>query len=284
MSDIHEYISILVSSLLSLFGCTFILFLYYKYNELQGPAYKLISILAIIDIFHCIAFIIPTYNEDRKSILCICQAISITAITLASILWTSVISIFLYIGVVKKKPYEDKILKTLLFCIFLCLVVAFIPPLLSGFYEFTYKAGWCWIKNDNLRFFVLYFPLWLVIITNTGIYMVVIKHIKFASHIHPELKQLGHSMIRKLRMYPVILIISFLPVTLFRIFEYFKHDNKNEYFIIAAGTFTCLNGFFNAIVYGCTKNVRNVLTSGRVETPKYSRMEESPKGILIAQK
>ncbi|OMJ88257.1 hypothetical protein SteCoe_9842 [Stentor coeruleus] len=284
MSDVHEYISILVSSFLSLLGCTFILFLYYKYKSLQGQAYKLISILAIIDIFHCIAFMIPTYNEDIQSTRCICQAISITAITLASILWTFVISVFLYIGVVKKKSYEDKIFKVLFICIVLCLIVAFIPPLVSGFHNFTNKSGWCWIKDECLKFFVLYLPLWLVIITNTGIYMVVIKHLKLASDMHPELKHLGISMIRKLRMYPIILIISFLPVTMYRIFEFFKaDDDKNETFIIVAGMFTCLNGFFNAIVYGCTKNVRNVLTSRRVGIERYSRMEGSPKGISIAQ-
>ncbi|OMJ80131.1 hypothetical protein SteCoe_19672 [Stentor coeruleus] len=278
MTIVHAYIAVAISSGLSFLGCTFIISVYYKYKQLQGPAYKLISILSIIDIFRCFVFLIPTYGGAGDSPLCICQAIAITIFTLASILWTSVISIFLYITVVKKKIYEKQIPLALGICILISLLASFIPLINDDFDEYAISMGWCWIKNKDLKFFILYFPLWIVVILNTTIYMILIKHIRFESHLHPELHDLGLSVIRKLRMYPVLLIVSFLPAGILRSMQFFG-ASTSENFLIVAGAFACLNGFFNAIVYGCTQNVRFALTGRNVINSKESLLSNSSKGI-----
>lgn len=283
MTIIHAYISVAISSGLSFAGCAFILSVYCKYKELQGPAYKLIAILSVIDILRCITFFIPTYNNSKDSPLCICQAIAITGFTLASILWTSAISIFLYITVVKKKTYEKQIPLAIGICTFICLLASFLPLIKTNLDAYASSSGWCWIKDNKLRFYVLYFPLWIVIMLNTTIYMFVVKHVRFESNLHPELHNLGLSVIRKLRMYPVLLIVSFLPAALLRSLQFLGFETS-ETFVVIAGAFACLNGFFNAIVYGCTQNVRYVLTGRKAVSQKESLLSNSSNGISVAYK
>ncbi|OMJ85181.1 hypothetical protein SteCoe_13576 [Stentor coeruleus] len=280
MPDISPYISALISSTISLIGCTFILYVYFKYKELQGPAYKLISILVSFDILHCITFMVPTYTEKSGSTLCICQAFTITSVTLASILWTSVISFFLYLTVVKKKSCEIYINKAFITCDILCVIASFIPLATTDIKDYAHNEGWCWIKNEGIRLLVLYIPLWMVVVFNTVIYMIVIKHIRIESTLHPELYCIGQSMIRKLKMYPIILIVSFLPSTSLRVLQFFSNE-PHENFVIVASVFICLHGFFNSIVYGLTKNVRSTLLGQSAYSSKYSDYSSSDQGISL---
>lgn len=280
MPDINPYISAVISSTISLIGCTFILYVYFKYKELQGPAYKLISILVSFDILHCIAFMIPTYTEKSGSTLCICQAFAVTSVTLASIIWTSVISFFLYLTVVKKQSCESYINKALVICVIFCVIASFIPLTTTDIEGYAHNEGWCWIEDEEIRLFVLYIPLWIVIAFNAVTYMVVIKHIRIESSLHPELYRIGESMIRKLKMYPIILIVSFLPATFLRILQCFSEGSYEE-IVIFASIFICLHGFFNSIVYGCTKNVRSTLAGKKSKSLKYSNYSTPDQGISL---
>ena len=196
MDEKEIYISISISSSLSLIGCLFMITVYFKYNQLQGFAFKLIVYLAFLDLLHSILFLIPTYKSESTDNLCICQAFFITVVTLESVIWTSVISICLYASVVKKTNIDLYIDKVFVLVTIFCISVSFIP-MINGLNGYAERLGWCWIKNDLFKFILLYFPLWLIIISNALIYMIVIRRIKSELGEFSELRSYGKRLIRK---------------------------------------------------------------------------------------
>ena len=257
MDEKEIYISISISSSLSLIGCLMMIIVYFKYSELQSFAFKLIAYLAFLDLLHSILFLIPTYESASTDNICICQAFFITIVTLESVIWTSVISICLYVSVVKEANMDLYINKIFLYVTVFCISVSFIP-MLNGMDGYAARLGWCWIKDDLFKFILLYFPLWLIIILNAVIYMIVIRRIKSEFGKYRELISSGKPLIRKLRMYPILLIISFTPVTILRFLESIQEQSPVE-LIMISGVFTCLNGFLNFMVYGCTQQVREAV-------------------------
>lgn len=280
MNEERIYISISVSSTLSLLGCVFIIVVYFRHTELQGFAYKLIAYLALLDLLHCLLFLIPTYDLESTDGLCICQAFLITIVTLESVIWTSVISISLYFSVVRKVDVKGFVNKIFFYVTAFCSVVSFIP-MSKGADEYASRLGWCWLKNDLYKIILLYVPLWLIIILNSIIYMIVIRKVKSEFEVYKEINSLGKSIIRKLRMYPILLIVSFTPVTILRIFETINQSHS-ENLVIISGIFTCLNGFLNAMVYGCTRQVRElVFTSQAPRIVNYSVFSEASRNISL---
>ena len=59
-------------------------------------------------------------------------------------------------------------------------------------------------------------------------------------------------------MYPILLIISFTPVTVLRFLKGIESSIPIE-LVIISGAFTCLNGFLNSMVYGYTQQVREAV-------------------------
>jgi hypothetical protein len=126
-------------------------------------------------------------------------------------------------------------------------------------------AGWCWIgQNPEYdtrfyeRYFLFFIPLWTSIALNTLLFIFVYRAVRKTTINQKVLISLN----KKLKYYPIILVISFLPYTIKSIFEllnniYF-HRHKLELTIVA-GIFRSIIGLLNAIVYGFTQRVRKAL-------------------------
>ena len=261
MSDEEIYISVTIASILSLLGCSVIIILYFACKELQGFAFKLITYLSLLDLLHCIVFILPTYDSASNEPICILQSYLLTIITLESVIWTLIICIFIYLSVVKKLACDCYVTKTFVLLSFFCIFISLVPFTTSNFSNYASRLGWCWLKSDFYKFVLLYIPLWIIFFVNTAIYVIVIKTLRCELDGFED-TDVKKSIIRKLRFYPVLLIVSFTPVTILRITQFMNHK-PHEALIILSGVFTCLNGCFNFVVYGCTQQVRKILINRR---------------------
>lgn len=97
-----------IASSFSLLGSLFIISVYLNFKELRVFAFKLVAILSCLDAIHSIAFLIPTYDYDRVSTACQIQSVALTFCTLASVLWTAMIALALYLAVIKERKLTDR--------------------------------------------------------------------------------------------------------------------------------------------------------------------------------
>jgi hypothetical protein len=100
-----------------------------------------------------------------------------------------------------------------------------------------------------MRFIQFYIPLWFAIIYNFKIYLQVIAFLKTYCE-----RDTNHFLIRRLRLYPLILVICWSWATINRLYNFVG----KEVFILnfLHIFFGSLQGFLNACVYGLTKSVR----------------------------
>ncbi|CAG9313294.1 unnamed protein product [Blepharisma stoltei] len=251
-------------SSLSLLGSMFIITVYLSFKELRVFAFKLVSILSCLDAIHALAFLIPSYDENNShSPLCQLQSVALTFCTLANVLWTAMIALALYLAVIHEKRLgEHYKWYALIFAVLVPLCISWLPYITDSFGT---AQGWCWIDDSKKwgtiwRYSLFYGPLWIVIPFNIIVYFKVIKKIQLEIGNVSEQQQMRKQLMRRLVMYPIILVICFTPVTISRVWEIFVDCPPREMSVIS-GFFTCINGLLNALVYGMTKSVRESLKS-----------------------
>ncbi|OMJ82522.1 hypothetical protein SteCoe_16747 [Stentor coeruleus] len=257
------YYFIAASNSLSIIGSLFICMMYYRYLILRTFLFKLVLILTIFDIFSSIGFLLPTYNLKSSESLCLTQALTINFFTSASVYWTGFIAISLYFIIVKSRLYIENYTKHAVICVLsLCFILSAIPLFTKSYGK---NLSWCWInQTSNIdsgffeRYFMFFIPLWVLVIINTLLFIKVSKRLKISKDSDGSRSLLN----KKLKFYPLVLIICFLPLTLDSCLRYgnFGFVEKNEFVIsIVVGFIRGFYGFANALVYGFTKKVRNTL-------------------------
>lgn len=69
--------------------------------------------------------------------------------------------------------------------------------------------------------------------------------------------QFRKKIVRKLKLYPLILIFCQIPCTTYRIYTMFNEISEVPLvLIVSSGVGICINGFFNALIYGFTGAVK----------------------------
>ena len=115
-------------------------------------------------------------------------------------------------------------------------------------------------------------PLFLIEIYILYQYIVLSKAIKkneLSSGIGKDLKD---KLVMKLRLYPLILLILQLPITIVR---FISITLTPSYYLFAiAGAGVSLNGFANCIVYGCTRQVKKELKNFFTKPYNLNKTEE----------
>ena len=256
------YFTVLACSILSIFGCMFIIILYIKYPNLQKLPFRLIFYLIISDLGTSIAFSIPYMTSNY---LCQIQGGMISYFTLSSILWCSCLAHAISATVLRGTDidkYEKK------YC-----VIGYIMPLFSllvlfDIGEYKKALGWCWIhQNETVnseyyrqifyRLSTFYFPLFVILSYIFVQNIRVISAIKNSSMYSRSARSVSEKMILKLRLYPLILFFSQLPVVIIRFMSF--SITPGWYMVLIAGIGIGLNGFLNSIVYGLTQEIQNEL-------------------------
>ena len=279
------YIANATCSCISLLGCTFIVIMYVFFEDLRGYGFKLVLVLSVFDIINCISFLLPTYDTENYSVICRTQAFVMNFSTLASVLWTTIIAWSLYKLIVHSDTYILKKMKFFIVGTLILTIGVSATPLITD--DYGKNTGWCWImhKSDiNLEFYEKLFlysvPVTLAIFINTVLYAIIINNLKNTSDSNSMTRLMG----KKLRLYPVILIVCYLPYSVKQIIEY-TNLSEGDYefsFTLIVGIFRCLHGLLNTLIYGYTAKVRAKILylknnickwkSGLIENPSSTKM------------
>jgi hypothetical protein len=230
---------------------------------------------------------IPYWVSDLG---CLVQAAMLNFSCLSSVLWTSVYAFTLYRSMALEKrdgwKYE---LYYLLYAFGIPLALDLIPILTDGFGE---AEGWCWIKikeknesvirfiDQNIWRVITYLaPTWLVIVFNFVMYTKLIKIINRITENVEDGQIAKHDLSNRLKLYPFMLLVCHIPVTVHRVLGIFHEDNENQVWLssMLASFFLILSGFLNAVVYGLTDRVKKEL-----QTLVYQSSESSDYSILSA--
>ena len=258
-SNVVLYTTMVIVSAISLIGCIFIIIMYNKFKSLKVFAFKLVYILAIFDCITAVFSIIPTYlDNSRTNPLCTVQAFFIQFSALASILWTGVIALILYLQVIMQKNEVEKYYKVFFWAVMIMSLLCALIPVFTDDYE--YIGGWCDLtygsaRGTIYRYALFYDWVWLVIVFDIYAYVCVIKRIKKEFTIRNTFIDEGRALVKRLRFYPVILVVCYTPITLTRILQTVE-NRFPEWVILICLVLANLMGIFNAIVYGLNETVR----------------------------
>lgn len=250
--------------------CVFITFWCYK--ALRSFAYELVVWLCFSNIIYNISFFLPVDNYDYSHFTanhlnneqatnsCIIQSVLSTFGDLSTFIGTFAIGLTAYFSVSDQEHFEQR--KKCFRIVFYSFTFLF--PLIFSIILFITKANgstgiWCWIEETttaNKIFIILYYCfLWIIIGLN--IFFVV----KLIYILRKELKyddDLIDKYTNKLRMFPIIQIVSVLPATINRIYAM---ANGKEMFAMSLITTICdsTTGLFFSIVYGFNPSVKKAL-------------------------
>ena len=276
---LNIYIGNTTASSLSLLGSLFIIITYSLFTDLRGYAFKMVLILALFDILNCIGFMIPTYDSTNKSIPCHIQAILINISSIAAILWTSVIAYSLHsIFHNESSKIKERFPLQVGGVSFFALISGVVPEVTDAYGR---TAGWCWITLNgmNYNFFFyqrlsfLFIPLCLAIVFNATVYARVFRRVI----VLPDDDMSGTAkkgFVRKLKLYPLILILCYLPFTVKQALEMTSVRRVEYMYVLTliSGVMRCLHGICNAVVYGFTgkirKRIRAALQNPRIKSTK----------------
>ncbi|OMJ67236.1 hypothetical protein SteCoe_35654 [Stentor coeruleus] len=240
------YTIIVVANSLSILSCLLILSIYILAKNLRIYAFKLVSILCIIDILKSLSMILPTYSLNSSDSMCKIQGIFVQFFTLASFMMTFITGLALYMCIYIRNDY---ISKANWFFGIIVFIFPFIGTLLPWYYNmFEKDRVWCWVGRDPIfwRIITFYGPLWLLNGINLWIYIKIIR----------KINEREHGSIKRLRIYPLILVLCYLPATIERTFEMVSYGDS-IIMIIMMGVGDGLLGLANAICYGFTDHVKN---------------------------
>jgi hypothetical protein len=256
------YYSIFVCAILSIIGSTFILFLSFFYPKLRQLPFRLILYLTIADLGMSISYLLPYSASDS---VCQAQGYMESYFSLSSIFWSACISHAIKSTILLDKEVKDFMRRYFFICYFLPLLSYLV---LIDIKRYRVALGWCWIylnethhsmfyRQITYRLITYYIPLAVVIIYIIFNYLSVISAIKKSESFFGKDSKVREAMILKLKLYPLILIVSVFPVCVLRFLSIFITPSWS--LTLISGVFMALGGFLNSIVYGFTQDVRNEL-------------------------
>ena len=176
----------------SMIGCLFILInaLFLAPSTRRSRAARLVYALALADLGYCLAvvsFDTTTLEsmENTTSIGCRAQGFFIQLFSMQTAMWSASMSHFTYSLVVKKKSGKET--RDVTFYGAVILSASFALSVLPFFRKNLYgdaRIGKCHIKNDGsqlavtARFLLFYLPIWVIMSTNTYMWVMIFKTLK----------------------------------------------------------------------------------------------------------
>jgi hypothetical protein len=145
---------------------------------------------------------------------------------LASVLWTTVIAFTLYRLIIEQKTSTHLIYRFHAFAFGLPAVFSLLP-FTTGSYGNV--GAWCWITTDAdatgyfdpgtvWRPSLFYMPLWITIAYNSVVYVMVTNSLQRVANTQSQHQRPKYlKMVRRLRMYPLILVFCWAGATINRL-------------------------------------------------------------------
>jgi len=255
--------------------------------------FRLVFLLSMSDVLYSFAMLMG--DPDDKSNLCYFQAIFSSFFELCSLGWVLAIATTLWGQFVRKWPADvidpkDKEFQNKQLVIYFVVINSIsllltLLPLTADTYGDS--GAWCWIDDSDagqaMRYLTFYIWLWLGII---GIFVMYYQLMNELSDLIPHegdkggfcyetcrmIKLVASSaqsddvhvapvrrIMRRLCLYPIVLIVCWTFGTINRLQNSFDPDNPSIVLFWLHMWFSNLNGFGNAIVYGFNDSLRDGL-------------------------
>ena len=250
MNAYTGYAIVNCSAFISFTCCCLYFYIYHTKPEIRkvyGAKYTYILLYFEISMF--LATLIPTpfYTSE---LLCTIQGTFLEFLPIGKSLWTAFISAELYFGF-KIQGIYFSMYKSLAFVILLALILGLLPLAFGGY---NYSA-FCVVTNILLVLCTFYAVLWIVQIWNAILLRMFLQDYE---RINPG--GIGASNMRiRFKIYPVLIIVCYLPITLLKLSFYFGKDPAWGLYI---GIFTYrLSGLINLIMYGYNHEFKKALFS-----------------------
>lgn len=239
MNDSYSYIIISFSSLISFLSSGHWIYSQQVHRNKREPySFKYLA-LAYFDILISISVLIPT-PIVKSALLCTIQGFLLQFLPLAEVIWTAFITAELagatWTGFKYFRSYKKALAINILISFFCGLVPIFIN-------RYTQIGGWCSVQDFFLSAFLFYAIVWIVQVWNILLMAFSIRK----SEKENTGGDVGKQLKKRLRRYPLILVICYAPLTLTRLMMVFFNVPKFV-FTMACFTFRLL-GLLNTIVY-----------------------------------
>ncbi|XP_018605453.1 cyclic AMP receptor-like protein A [Scleropages formosus] len=264
----------------SLVGCLFMLFVIWLFRRYHSLAQKMVVSLTVAAFFDSVAYVM---GEDHpKGPLCTFQAWWLTYFDWSALAWVSLITLNLYINLVKETRTEQ-------YHIFYHLLAWGVPllmsclPLIGGFYG---PAGpWCWITDNHVawRFGIWYIPLFTLIFLMICCYIRIIyvanaRMRSWFGTFNPERERRKVSLseeIKPLKWYPsVYLLVSLCPL-INRLHNAFYPQSPVFSLTLLHVLSAPLHGLANAFVFGLDRDTWGQLSVTGIQLALHSRLCDS---------
>ena len=247
---------LLLANSLSLVGSLFIILAYVSLR-LNMFSFRLVVYIAIADVIHSIGLMLPLSQP-----WCHIQALALEFSSVSSIFWTCIMAYSINDAVINQNnnvEYKERIFLFVGFA--LPAIITCLPEINS---VYGYAGGWCWItkKDENFlwRIFCFYlyvlFVIGYIIVVYARVWRKVYREVLFALD-DKEAQKMNKDLIMRLVFYPVVLIVCYTAVATKRATEEIDPSDSNFLLTLIAGLFMSLLGFFDALVYGLSKDVRD---------------------------
>lgn len=252
----------LICGSISVVCCLFICICYLLFSSLRGYEFRLIVYLTLSDMIASILYMIPPSDYYP---MCSLQGAVLSLATNLRLAFSSVIAASIHFTHRGREDMFKQKERSFLFLIFIMSAIAAGLPYTTSSYGRVEGLCWITIMGDGYlsgtlwRFGLLYIPLWIAILYNSWVYYRVIKNIKKLRCSSAIDYSFADYAIRRLSLYPAILIIGWLPASIKRIIEIFHPEFQDLFLTCLSLGFLAGLGFFNAIAYGFTPEVRDAL-------------------------
>jgi hypothetical protein len=251
----------IVASSLSILGSLFVILVYCGFSEVRSYSFRLVLYMSICDLLLSFANLLGSMDSSHE--MCIAQAVLISYFGLASILWSAILALSLYLFVVKQNmTVPDFEFKFALFAFGFPILMTFLPFSTSSYGD---QYGQCWIEIDHaggIAWAVLqfYIPLWLTVIFNSYCFYLAYKELQVliegAGNMPEEERQLKLSNVSRLKYYPLVLVLCWIFSSINAVYMLAKPDSPSVGMIIMDQGMGSMQGFLDALVYGLNPTVR----------------------------
>ena len=252
MNDAVGYLFVNISSLISFLSCGTYFYFYHTRPEIRrvyGAIYA--YILLCFDLSMSLATLLPTPLYPSERTLCTFQGFLFQFLPISKSLWTAFISADLYWGI-KNQDIYFSIKKGLAFVIIPGITFAALP---LGFGFGGYKfSSFCGVADHAVGLFSCYLVIWIVQIWNIVMLRLFLREYE---RVNAGGTGANH-MKRRLKIYPVFIILCYVPLTVIKIILYSGWE-------VYIGLFTFrLSGLANIILYGYTDEFKEALFSRKI--------------------
>jgi MFS family permease len=199
-----------------------------------------------------------------------CQALGyfLNYCSISGIVWVLAIAISLNQILIQKHHHIERYHKMWFFLAMILPAIIAVFPFITKSYGLS--AAWCTLKEDKIsriwKFFMFYLPTWLLILIIIVIYIKVGRNLNLNPAVSEDDKA-KRTVIKRIIAYPLIMIITFLPITCVRVIYITTGQSDIPSLSIAYFCYG-IHGLLNSFVYGYNdiviKNIKESFLSQHI--------------------